>query len=149
MTIYLDIDPPRATAQQKGEMIGADGRIHHYTKSRVRAAGNLMGIYLMHYAPEQPLTGAVYLHVTYVFGSKSGRKHHGEWKTTRPDTDNLLKLLKDVMTQCGFWEDDAQIAHECTSKMWDGGTGSYAKRGIYIEYGRLEENENSILCGES
>ena len=38
-----------------------------------------------------------------------GRKR---WKITRPDTDNLNKLLKDVMTDMGFWEDDALISME-------------------------------------
>ena len=30
-------------------------------------------------------------------------------EVTKPDTDNLQKLLKDCMTKCGFWKDDAQV----------------------------------------
>ena len=138
MTIYLDIDPPRATAQQKGERVGADGRIHHYTKHKVQAARNLMGYELMRQAPEEPLTGPLYLSAVWVFTRSCKPKAHPEWKTTRPDTDNLIKLLKDVMTDCGYWRDDAQVCHETCVKQWE----SVEKpRGIYIEVGRLEEDE--------
>ena len=25
------------------------------------------------------------------------------WKTSKPDTDNLIKMLKDCMTRTGYW----------------------------------------------
>lgn len=31
--------------------------------------------------------------------------------TRKPDLDNLLKHLKDCLTQLEFWEDDKQVAH--------------------------------------
>lgn len=34
---------------------------------------------------------------------------HKEWRVTKPDTDNLQKMLKDCMTLTGFWNDDAQV----------------------------------------
>ena len=37
---------------------------------------------------------------------------------TRPDTDNLQKLLKDCMTRVGFWNDDAQVCREEVTKRW-------------------------------
>lgn len=42
----------------------------------------------------------------------------GEYRITKPDTDNLQKLLKDCMTRCGFWKDDAQVASELCEKFW-------------------------------
>jgi Holliday junction resolvase RusA-like endonuclease len=46
-------------------------------------------------------------------------KHkNGEYKTTRPDTDNLQKMLKDVMTKLGYWSDDALVVSEITEKFW-------------------------------
>ena len=140
MTIYLDIDPPRVTAQQKGERVGADGRIHHYTKRRVQEARDLMAVGLMGQAPEEPLEGPVYLSATWVFSRACKPKARPEWKTTRPDTDNMIKLLKDVMTDCGYWRDDAQVCNEVCRKLW----ASVARpRGIYIEVGRLEDDRNS------
>ena len=57
----------------------------------------------------------------------------GEYKATRPDTDNLQKMLKDCMTKCGFWKDDALVVSEITEKFW-------AKTpGIFI---RIEDVDN-------
>ena len=42
----------------------------------------------------------------------------GEYKYTKPDTDNLQKLLKDCMTFCGFWQDDALVVSEIVEKFW-------------------------------
>lgn len=132
--IYLDMEPPRTTAQQKGETIGHDGRIHHYTKRRVQEAASDMSVRLMREAPVRPLTGPVYLRSVWVFARSRGKG--GGWKITRPDTDNMVKLLKDVMTRCGYWDDDAQVCHEVTEKRWE---SAEERRGIYIEVGRLEE----------
>jgi Holliday junction resolvase RusA-like endonuclease len=32
------------------------------------------------------------------------------WKTGKPDADNVAKAVLDVLTACGFWLDDAQVA---------------------------------------
>ena len=44
--------------------------------------------------------------VKWCFQTK-GRHKDGEYRITKPDTDNLQKLLKDCMTSVGFWSDDA------------------------------------------
>ena len=33
-------------------------------------------------------------------------------------TDNLEKMLKDVMTELRWWKDDAQVASEIVEKFW-------------------------------
>ena len=70
---------------------------------------------LRRHRPQEPLEGPIYLEVEWRFRSKS---HVDGWKTTRPDTDNLEKLLKDCMTRCGFWNDDAQVVYEVVLKKW-------------------------------
>lgn len=55
--------------------------------------------------------------------------HYG-WNniiTTKPDTDNLQKLLKDCMTKLGYWQDDAQVASEIVEKFWADTVGIYIK----------------------
>jgi Holliday junction resolvase RusA-like endonuclease len=37
-------------------------------------------------------------------------------KSTRPDLDNLEKLVMDVFTRAGIWRDDGQVAAKTTSK---------------------------------
>ena len=59
----------------------------------------------------------------------SGKHRDGEYKITKPDTDNLVKMVKDVMTDLGYWRDDAQVASEVIEKFWAAMPGLY----VYIE----------------
>lgn len=69
------------------------------------------------FKPEHPLEGPLRLRVT--FGFKAPRKSElWKWKLTRPDTDNSIKTLKDVMTALGFWIDDSQVVCETCKKMY-------------------------------
>jgi Holliday junction resolvase RusA-like endonuclease len=53
---------------------------------------------------------------------------------TKPDTDNLEKLLKDCMTEVGFWNDDAQVVKEIAEKVW-----TDEPTGISIEINNLDK----------
>ena len=118
----LKMNPPTVTAQQKGEMI-IGGRIHHYKKRNVAAAEAIFRDALLPYVPEKPIEGKpIRFWTVWQFPyPKSAKKHKpgiGRWKITRPDTDNLNKMLKDVMTDMGFWKDDALIVGEFIEKMY-------------------------------
>lgn len=69
----------------------------------------------------------VALQVQWCFGFEGNTHNNGDYRVTKPDTDNLQKMLKDVMTECGFWEDDAQVVYEVTSKYWADVPGIYVK----------------------
>ena len=59
------------------------------------------------------------LELTAVWRFPKGKSHKdGEWRVTRPDTDNLQKMLKDCMTKTGYWKDDAQVVREVVEKRW-------------------------------
>lgn len=58
------------------------------------------------------------LNVSWLFPVKNGRHRHGEYRTSKSDTDNLNKLLKDCMTACGYWYNDEQVARETIVKLW-------------------------------
>ena len=75
--------------------------------------------------PEQPFTTAVRLTTKWLF--PKGQHKNGEWKTTKPDTDNMIKLLKDCMTVCRFWKDDALVVSEITEKFWADIPGIYVR----------------------
>ena len=77
---------------------------------------------LMPYRPKEPLKGPIKLSTLWRFKAQR-KKQDGTPKTTKPDTDNMIKLLKDCMTQCGFWVDDAQIYDETTIKIWSTSPG--------------------------
>ena len=113
---FLPMIPPTAT-QQMHKVRLLNGKPQFYEPPEVAMArARLLGA-LCRKAPEAPLQGPVRLVVKWCF--PAGKKHcNGEYRVTRPDTDNLQKLLKDVMTDCGFWLDDAQVCCEIVEKFW-------------------------------
>ena len=118
----LKMIPPTATAQQKGERV-VNGYVHHYKKKNVAAAEAVLRDALLPYVPAEPITDKpIRLHVLWMFPyPKSAKKHKpgcDRNKITRPDTDNLNKMLKDVMTDMGFWKDDALISLEQIWKVY-------------------------------
>ena len=54
-----------------------------------------------------------------------GSHKNGEYRTTKPDTDNLQKMLKDCMTSLNFWEDDCLVVSEHVEKFWADLPGIY------------------------
>ena len=57
----------------------------------------------------------------------------GEYRVTKPDVDNIQKLLMDCMTAVGFWTDYAQVASMVAEKFWA------EVPGIYISITELSE----------
>lgn len=57
---------------------------------------------------------------------KTNKDHPIGFKTTKPDVDNLEKVIYDVMGRLGFFEvGDQQIAKSMTSKCYDTQPGIY------------------------
>ena len=139
---YLRFDQglPRATAQMKGETIKykkINGKIvpyiDHYRKPSVQMLRNLLTYKMKRYKPDKPSEKPIRLTVILYFDIKQPRKLWGTYKTTKPDCDNYVKEIKDVMTDLGFWKDDNQVVDLHIIKY-------YAEKGtIFI---RLEELEN-------
>lgn len=111
---FIPGEPPTATAQQKGYS-RKTGK--YYKPAELKDAEQKYMVYANEARPVRPMEGAVQLVVSFWFTAKNGHKN-GEPKTSRPDTDNMVKLLKDVLTRCGFWKDDAQVWNETTAKIW-------------------------------
>ena len=107
---------PKGTAQQKGVYV-RNGRPYFYTKDKVENAKALFMRQLIPNRPKAPAQGPIMLKVTFYFDVKN-RSLWGKLKTTKPDTDNYLKLLKDCMTEAGFWTDDALVVDEHVKKYY-------------------------------
>ncbi|RKM55431.1 RusA family crossover junction endodeoxyribonuclease [Butyrivibrio sp. CB08] len=126
MRFFMEMEPPTATAQEKSVRV-IHGRPVFFEPSRLKEAKKLLMGHLSDNVPDEPFEGAVALKVLWLF--PKGKSHKaGEWRTTRPDTDNLQKMLKDCMTKVGFWNDDAQVVLEIVGKAW-----SDVPTGICIE----------------
>lgn len=128
---FLPIIPPTVTHQEKKVHV-VNGKPVLYEPAELKAARIKLMAHLGKHAPALPLQGAVRLVVKWCFPI-TGSHIDGQWKTTKPDTDNLQKLLKDCMTLCGYWKDDAQVASEIIEKFWA------EKPGIFISAQELED----------
>nr|WP_281548784.1 RusA family crossover junction endodeoxyribonuclease [Alistipes onderdonkii] len=130
LEFFLGGSPPTITHQHQ-QVTVRKGKPVFYEPDRLKAARQQLTWQLKIHRPAVPLTGPVRLLTKWCFPLNTKHKIDGEYKTTRPDTDNLQKLLKDVMTDVGFWEDDAQVASEIIEKF-------YARiPGIYIRVEQL------------
>ena len=113
---YLHFDTmPSGTAQQKGVRI-VHGKPMFYEKSEVKTARQMFTLELKPHAPEKPSDKPIKLTVWFAFDTKN-KKLWGQYKPTRPDTDNSLKLLKDCMTGL-FFKDDSQVVEETVIKTY-------------------------------
>ena len=132
MNFFIAMKPPTATAQEK-KVNTVKGKPVFYDPPAVKAAREKITAYLCEHRPVKPMSGAIELRTLWLFPRGKAHKH-GEWRITKPDTDNLQKLLKDCMTKVGFWKDDAQVVREIAEKRW-----SDEPCGIYIEINELLE----------
>lgn len=132
MNFFIAMKPPTATAQEK-KVRTVKGKTVFYDPPAVKDAREKLTANLAGHRPEKTMSGPVELRTLWLF--PKGKAHrHGEWRITKPDTDNLQKLLKDCMTKVGFWHDDAQVVREIAEKRW-----SDEPSGIYIEINELPE----------
>lgn len=111
--IWLPGQPARVT-HQSGTRIGIHGT---YKTPALKKWENELSEKLAVYAPDQPTDKPILLQVTFGYKAKT-KKDLYKWKLTKPDTDNAIKSVKDVMTKLGFWNDDAQVVFETCKKVW-------------------------------
>ena len=121
---FMPMLPPTITHQQH-KVKTVNGKPVFYDPPELKDARQKLTANLIPNIPEQPFTTAVRLTTEWLF--PKGQHKNGEWKTTKPDTDNMIKLLKDCMTVCRFWKDDALVVSEITEKFWADIPGIYVR----------------------
>ena len=130
---------PGGTAQQKGEAVRyrRDGSayIQHYRKDKVQDFRDSLVLRMKKYAPKEQMTEPIKLEIYVHFDTKT-RSKWGKYKVTRPDCDNFVKEIKDVMTLLRFWKDDAQVVDLRVVKIYS------EKASISISYEELPEVPN-------
>ena len=132
MKIFLILDPPTVTAQEAKVAIIKNKPVF-YKPKKLKQARNILIKHLKVFKPLKPMEGPISLNVIWRF-PKGKKNKHFEWRITKPDTDNLEKMLKDCMTEVGFWIDDAQVVLEHVEKVW-----SDEPTGIIIEINILSK----------
>ena len=127
---FMPMIPPTITKQEHKIRVVNDKPVIYDPPALADAKAKLTA-HLAKHRPPMPYTSGVRLLVKWCFPcGDSGRHHDGEYRITKPDTDNLQKMLKDCMTELGFWKDDALVASEIIEKFWA------ARPGVYV---RIEE----------
>jgi Holliday junction resolvase RusA-like endonuclease len=134
VNLFLEMDPPTSTSQENKTAI-VNGRIMHYKSKGAKQTFSILTAALRPFAPAVPMDGPI--HLTVIWKFRSNKTHKPQtWRITRPDTDNLQKALKDVMTRLGYWVDDSRVCCESVSKIWSD------RPGIDICIKQLPEGNN-------
>jgi len=113
---FMAMIPPTITAQEHKVSI-RNGQPVFYDPPELKAARQLLIGHLAEHRPVEALRGPVELVATWCFPTPHDRLD-GQFRISKPDTDNLDKLLKDCMTRTGYWLDDAQVCREIIEKFW-------------------------------
>lgn len=115
---------PTVTAQEHKVTV-RNGKPIFYDPPEVKDAKQKILSGLYPHRPQSPFTDGLRLTVKWLF--PQGKHKDGEYRITKPDTDNLQKMLKDCMTKAGFWKDDALVCSEIAEKFWAEKSGIYIK----------------------
>ncbi|WJY20051.1 RusA family crossover junction endodeoxyribonuclease [Alteriqipengyuania flavescens] len=118
MRVTLDADP-KPTPRPRARVIAVKGRrplASFYSPKEYKTWQTHVGKLLAGCeAPPAPLEGP--LRVELVFTAE--RPKTTKLPHPRPDLDNLVKAVLDVVTSDGrFWIDDAQVSELCARKQW-------------------------------
>ena len=113
-------NPPTVTHQTHRVTV-RNGKPQFFDSPELAKARADLCAHLEQHSPDAPFEGPVAICIAWLFQDARGREG---WRDTKPDTDNLEKLLKDCMTRTRFWIDDAQVAEEHVFKRWSKTPGS-------------------------
>lgn len=125
MLIEIKMKIPGSTKQQR-KISGKKS----YPTMGLRVARATWQAALEPHAPEEPAKKAVSLKLGFCY-------HHDKkegLKTTRPDLDNLAKIVIDAMVTTGYLVNDAQIVSLCAEKKY-----TYGAEKIIFEIKEMEE----------
>lgn len=122
-TFFMMMKIPTVTAQEK-QINKKTGTL--YSPGKVEDVKEKYLAHLDKYKPQRLFYPPISLRICFMF--HSDKVEQPTPKITKPDTDNMLKLLKDCMTIKNFWKDDAHVTIEQISKYWVPGP-----EGILIE----------------
>ena len=116
---------PTVTHQQKKVRV-VHGKPQFYEPDELKETRAMFMELLAPYAPDEPLDGPLRLTTKWLFPKINGTTN-GQYKHTKPDTENLLKLPKDCMQELGFFVNDSRVASEITEKFWSDTVGIYVR----------------------
>ena len=115
----IPMKPPVMTDQQYSIRAGkSDSPVIANAKTMLKAQ-------LIHYRPEHSLTCGIRLTVKWFF--PKGIHSDGKYCISNSAANDLQKILKDCMSECGFWQNDALVCSELCEKLWSAHPGVYVR----------------------
>lgn len=132
INIFLRMIPPTTTFQDKGLGVTKSGRAYQYDRDGASEVKEKFKAHLARHVPEKPFDAPVEVLVRFFYPET---KDHpaGSWKTTKPDLDNMNKILGDVLQEMHFIKNDSAIAHLDLLKMFSDVPG------VLIRINEMEE----------
>ena len=124
ISFFMAMNPPTVTHQEHKVAV-INGKPHFYEPPELKAARQLLSSHLAKHRPKNKISKGCTLTAIWCF--PLGKHRNREPMIKKPDTDNLQKLLKDCMTQVGFWTDDALVFSEEVMKVYNEPSGIYIK----------------------
>lgn len=125
---------PKTTAQQKKFSTKTKT---FYKTSKIKQSEYLLVRALSGRQPRKTYDTPIKLSVTWLFPHTKKSKD-GERKGTRPDLDNLQKLLQDIMCKLGYYKDDSLITDLKVKKRW------HRHSGLIIEINEVETIDKEL-----
>lgn len=122
---FLAMIPPTKTHQEKKVKV-VNNKPVFYEPAELAQVRNKLTAHLAGHIPARKYDHGVRLVTKWCWPLRSGDQD-GDYRITKPDTDNLVKLLKDCMTDLGYWTDDCLVASEIIEKFWSKVPGIYIR----------------------
>ncbi len=105
---FMPMNPPTMTFQDK-QLAIVKGKPVIFDSAELKAVKVKLRDHLGPHAPEVPFEGAVRVVSKWCFPCEGTEYVNGEYRITKPDADNLGKLLHDLMEKLGFFVNDSQV----------------------------------------
>lgn len=126
MKFIIPIKPTAQMRTEPGVIRLANGKVRGtvHKKKKQRNHEETIKAFLVPHQPAIPLSGALLLGLRVYLPIPQGKPKWFAGKPkefhelarqgkvrpiSKPDMDNLIKQIKDCMTQCRFWKDDARV----------------------------------------
>lgn len=114
---------PTATHQQK-QVTVVNGKPRFYEPDNVKAARARFMSLIGPHAPKEPLNAPIQIVMKWLY-PVTRNSGNGDYKITRPDLDNMQKLVMDCMTDLKFWNDDSHVSSMIVEKFHSNTVGLY------------------------
>ena len=116
--LRLEPDIPKLTHQNGIKTRVVNGHAQIYKTPALHDLEAKYISFLRPHAPQKPWSCPVFLSTIWYFSGSAHDTTSPRWKTTKPDTDNLVKTLKDCLVRAGFFKDDALVCRESIAKFF-------------------------------